>query len=170
MNMELSPSTNSNPFSIYDSNLVEETSTPLPSTNFNNPFSSHYNLSDEASPSNSPILRQKPELFEMDQFKEEEEPTAVVSEVIRDSKFWLVFLSLCVCSFLSALDLTAVSTVLPVMALEFKSNQYSWVGSAYALTSCAVIFSLSFVLSELRQQKLIFLHSSLFSVFPQLVL
>lgn len=58
--------------------------------------------------------------------------------IVRDSKFWLIFLSLCVCSFLSALDLTAVSTVLPEMANEFQSNQYSYVGSAYALTSCAV--------------------------------
>lgn len=61
------------------------------------------------------------------------------TEFIQDSKFWLVFLSLCVASFLSALDLTAVSTVLPTIAQEFKSDQYSWVGSSYALTSTAFI-------------------------------
>ncbi|GAA5851997.1 hypothetical protein JCM3766R1_006949, partial [Sporobolomyces carnicolor] len=31
----------------------------------------------------------------------------------RDLRFWLVFLSLCVSMFLSALDLTAISTALP---------------------------------------------------------
>lgn len=70
--------------------------------------------------------------------------------IVRDSKFWLIFLSLCVCSFLSALDLTAVSTVLPEMANEFQSNQYSYVGSAYALTSCAVS---SLSLPNLKERK-----------------
>ncbi|KAI5474236.1 MFS multidrug transporter, partial [Pseudohyphozyma bogoriensis] len=54
-------------------------------------------------------------------------------------QFWLVFLSLCVSCFLSALDLTAVSTTLPSIAADLKSGDYSWVGSSYALTSTAFI-------------------------------
>ncbi|KAM0746387.1 iron permease [Meredithblackwellia eburnea MCA 4105] len=54
-------------------------------------------------------------------------------------RFWMVFLSLCMSTFLSALDLTAVSTVLPTIANTFHSSQYSWVGSSYALTSTALI-------------------------------
>ncbi|BGP26001.1 major facilitator superfamily protein [Rhodotorula toruloides] len=53
--------------------------------------------------------------------------------------FWAVFIALCFSLFLSAIDVTAVSTVLPDMAQEFKSADYSWVGSAYALTSTALI-------------------------------
>ncbi|KAI5476403.1 MFS multidrug transporter [Pseudohyphozyma bogoriensis] len=54
-------------------------------------------------------------------------------------QFWLVFLSLCTSCFLSALDLTAVSTILPSIAADLKSGEYSWVGSSYALTSTAFI-------------------------------
>ncbi|ORY69454.1 iron permease [Leucosporidium creatinivorum] len=57
----------------------------------------------------------------------------------KGSRFWLVFLSLCISCFLSALDLTAVSSALPVMAADLHSDDYSWVGSAYALTSTALI-------------------------------
>ncbi|BGO95553.1 hypothetical protein NBRC10512_007811 [Rhodotorula toruloides] len=53
--------------------------------------------------------------------------------------FWLIFVALCFSMFLSALDVTAVSTVLPNMAKDFKSADYSWIGSAYALTSTALI-------------------------------
>ncbi|GAA5882584.1 hypothetical protein JCM3774_002731 [Rhodotorula dairenensis] len=54
-------------------------------------------------------------------------------------RFWLVVLALCCSSFLSALDLTAVSTALPQIASDFRSQDYSWVGSAYSLTSTALI-------------------------------
>ncbi|POY73434.1 hypothetical protein BMF94_3772 [Rhodotorula taiwanensis] len=54
-------------------------------------------------------------------------------------RFWLVVLALCSSGFLSALDLTAVSTALPSIAADFNSNNYSWVASAYALTSTALI-------------------------------
>ncbi|GAA6007140.1 MDR family MFS transporter [Rhodotorula paludigena] len=57
----------------------------------------------------------------------------------RGARFWLVFLALIFCVFLSALDLTAVSTALPTIAQEFDSSEFSWVGSAYALTSTALI-------------------------------
>ncbi|GAA5852177.1 hypothetical protein JCM8547_006690 [Rhodosporidiobolus lusitaniae] len=57
----------------------------------------------------------------------------------KGARFWLVFVALCCSCFLSALDLTAVSTALPSIAAEFESGEYSWVGSAYALTSTALI-------------------------------
>ncbi|SCZ89118.1 BZ3500_MvSof-1268-A1-R1_Chr1-1g00969 [Microbotryum saponariae] len=70
----------------------------------------------------------------------------------RGGRFWLVFLALCVSCFLAALDLTAVSTALPAtdgklcltyvstkVAADFQSAKFSWVGSAYTLTSTALI-------------------------------
>ncbi|GAA5917548.1 hypothetical protein JCM6882_001725 [Rhodosporidiobolus microsporus] len=57
----------------------------------------------------------------------------------KGARFWLVFAALCCSSFLSALDLTAVSTTLPQIAADFNSADYAWVGSAYALTSTALI-------------------------------
>ncbi|GAA5912425.1 hypothetical protein JCM8208_005166 [Rhodotorula glutinis] len=57
----------------------------------------------------------------------------------KDARFWLIFVVLFFCCFLSALDLTAVSTALPSIAADFESNDASWIGSAYALTSTALI-------------------------------
>ncbi|GAA5934770.1 hypothetical protein JCM3775_002051 [Rhodotorula graminis] len=57
----------------------------------------------------------------------------------KDGRFWLIFLTLCCCCFLSALDLTAVSTALPTIAADFRSSEATWIGSAYALTSTALI-------------------------------
>lgn len=79
----------------------------------------------------------------------------------KDSRFWLILLALCVSCFLSALDLTAVSTILPTrecvsvdpfrktlftrhlipssVSQDFDSPNYAWVGSSYALTSTAFI-------------------------------
>ncbi|GAA5852481.1 hypothetical protein JCM9279_003464 [Rhodotorula babjevae] len=57
----------------------------------------------------------------------------------KDARFWLIFVVLFFCCFLSALDLTAVSTALPSMAADFNSTDATWIGSAYALTSTALI-------------------------------
>ena len=51
--------------------------------------------------------------------------------------FWLIFLSICVALFLSALELTAVSTTLPTIAHDLHATDFVWVGSAYALSSTA---------------------------------
>lgn len=48
-------------------------------------------------------------------------------------------MALCVSCFLSALDLTAVSTVIPTMAAALDSDQYAWIGTAYALASTALV-------------------------------
>ncbi|KPV74144.1 uncharacterized protein RHOBADRAFT_15707 [Rhodotorula graminis WP1] len=57
----------------------------------------------------------------------------------KDARFWLIFVVLFFCCFLSALDLTAVSTALPSIAADFESTDATWIGSAYALTSTALI-------------------------------
>ena len=46
-------------------------------------------------------------------------------------RFWLIIFSLLVATFLSALDLTAISTALPKIAAELESQDYAWIGNAY---------------------------------------
>ena len=53
--------------------------------------------------------------------------------------FWLIFTALGAATFLSALDLTAVTTALPVIAHDLNSHNFSWVGSSYALSSTVFI-------------------------------
>ncbi|KAJ7931029.1 iron permease [Mycena leptocephala] len=57
----------------------------------------------------------------------------------RDVKFWGVFAAMMVSAFTAALDLTAISTALPVITNELHGTQFVWVGSAYALSSTAFI-------------------------------
>ncbi|KAJ7101372.1 major facilitator superfamily domain-containing protein [Mycena belliarum] len=57
----------------------------------------------------------------------------------RDFRFWGVFAALMVSAFTSALDLTAVSTALPVITDQLHGTQFVWVGSAYALSSTAFL-------------------------------
>lgn len=51
--------------------------------------------------------------------------------------FWMIMLSLAMSMFLSALDLTALSTALPRIATDLESENFTWIGSAYALASTA---------------------------------
>nr|GAT46162.1 predicted protein [Mycena chlorophos] len=55
--------------------------------------------------------------------------------------FYMSFLAICVTTFLSAIDLTAVGTALPTIAEALHDNKgdFTWVGSAYALASTAFI-------------------------------
>ncbi|KAK7438751.1 hypothetical protein VKT23_017881 [Stygiomarasmius scandens] len=56
------------------------------------------------------------------------------------SRFWIIFISLNVCLFLSALELLAVPNALPTIAADLHSqSEYVWVGSAYALSSTAFL-------------------------------
>ncbi|GAA6026165.1 hypothetical protein JCM11491_006596 [Sporobolomyces phaffii] len=57
----------------------------------------------------------------------------------KDIRFYLVFLSICCSIFLSALDLTSVSTALPSIAADFETEDYSWIASSYTLASTALI-------------------------------
>lgn len=54
-------------------------------------------------------------------------------------RFWLIFVSMCVCLFLSALELLSVSTALPTISHELRASQFVWVGSAHALSSTAFL-------------------------------
>ncbi|QRW06527.1 major facilitator superfamily transporter [Ceratobasidium sp. AG-Ba] len=55
----------------------------------------------------------------------------------KDIRFWLIFLALCVSTFLSALELTSVSTTLPTIVESLNGHDFAWVGSAYTLGSTA---------------------------------
>ncbi|GAA5954646.1 hypothetical protein JCM3765_003841 [Sporobolomyces pararoseus] len=57
----------------------------------------------------------------------------------RDIRFWLVMMSICCSIFLSALDLTSVSTALPSIAADFDTGEYAWISSSYTLASTALI-------------------------------
>ncbi|KAJ7278817.1 major facilitator superfamily domain-containing protein [Mycena rebaudengoi] len=57
----------------------------------------------------------------------------------RDFRFWGVFAAIMVSAFTAALDLTAVSTALPVITADLEGTQFVWVGSAYALASTAFL-------------------------------
>ncbi|KAI0667884.1 iron permease [Trametes maxima] len=54
--------------------------------------------------------------------------------------FWLSFTAVVVCNFLSALDVTAVSTALPTITSELNGgDKFVWVGSAYGLAAAAIL-------------------------------
>ncbi|KAJ7595489.1 major facilitator superfamily domain-containing protein [Mycena floridula] len=58
----------------------------------------------------------------------------------KGSAFWLTIVALVITTFLSALDLTAVSTALPTIVRDLKGgSDFVWVGSAYALSSTAFV-------------------------------
>ncbi|KAJ7163787.1 iron permease [Mycena crocata] len=59
----------------------------------------------------------------------------------KSQAFWMSFAVIMVATFLSVLDLTAVGTALPTIAdtLNDSKGDYTWVGSAYALSSTAFI-------------------------------
>ena len=58
----------------------------------------------------------------------------------RGSVFWLSFTAVVVCNFLSALDVTAVSTALPTITDELHGgDEFVWVGSAYGLAAAAIL-------------------------------
>ncbi|KAF8585267.1 MFS general substrate transporter [Ramaria rubella] len=60
-------------------------------------------------------------------------------QVERGLRFWLILLSLCLTLFLSALELTAVSTALPTIVADLHGSGFVWVGAAYALASSAIL-------------------------------
>nr|AAF01426.1 Mfs1.1 [Coprinopsis cinerea] len=57
----------------------------------------------------------------------------------KGARFWLIFASLSVTLFLSALDYTALASALPVIVHDLKGSDFSWVGTAYALSSTAFL-------------------------------
>ncbi|KAK7050204.1 iron permease [Favolaschia claudopus] len=57
----------------------------------------------------------------------------------RDLRFWLVFLALFVCGFITALEMGVISASLPTIVDDLQGTQFIWVGSAYALAATALI-------------------------------
>lgn len=51
----------------------------------------------------------------------------------------MIFLSLCLAMFLSAVELSAVSTAMPTIIHELEGDDFVWVGTAYALASTAFL-------------------------------
>ncbi|KAG6369246.1 major facilitator superfamily domain-containing protein [Boletus reticuloceps] len=62
-----------------------------------------------------------------------------LAPIKKGAKFWLIFASMCTCLFLSALELSSVSTALPTIAHALHASQFTWVGSAYSLASTAFL-------------------------------
>ncbi|KIO16030.1 hypothetical protein M407DRAFT_234031 [Tulasnella calospora MUT 4182] len=54
-------------------------------------------------------------------------------------RFWLVIVAMMVTTFLSAIDLTSVSTALPTIVQDLNGSEFAWVGSAFALGSTAML-------------------------------
>lgn len=76
-------------------------------------------------------------------------PTAPSEKPQRDSRFWLIFISVSIPLFLSAFDLTGISTALPTIASDLHGENWVWIGSGYALASTALL-PFSGGLSEVR--------------------
>lgn len=57
----------------------------------------------------------------------------------RGARFYLIFLSICISLFLPAFDLTGLTTALPTIIRDLNGQDFAWVGSAYALSSTALL-------------------------------
>ncbi|KAJ7812093.1 MFS general substrate transporter [Mycena olivaceomarginata] len=80
--------------------------------------------------------------------------------------FWLIFLSICISLFVSALELTTVSTALPTVAssLRLSDSVFVWIGTTYSLASTAFL-PLSGGLAEIfGRQHALLLSIGLFAV------
>ncbi|OCH84114.1 Mfs1.1 protein [Obba rivulosa] len=76
--------------------------------------------------------------------------------------FWLTFIAIVMSLFLSALDLTGVATALPTITADLNGgDNFVWVGSAFALSSTAVL-PLSGGLADIFGRKPIMLISIAF--------
>ncbi|KAG8992172.1 hypothetical protein FRB90_001068 [Tulasnella sp. 427] len=68
-----------------------------------------------------------------------ERRNSLIRPVMGGLNFWLIFAALIVTSFLSAIDLTSVSTALPTIVEDLHGTEFAWVGSAFTLGSTAVL-------------------------------
>ncbi|KIM76367.1 hypothetical protein PILCRDRAFT_826363 [Piloderma croceum F 1598] len=78
----------------------------------------------------------------------------------RDWRFWFSFLAICISVFIAALELTGVSTALPIIVDDLKGTEFLWAGSAYALAATAFI-PFNGGLAELFGRRLVLLWSLL---------
>ena len=80
----------------------------------------------------------------------------------KDPAFWLTFMAVVVSIFLSALDMTSVGTALPTIVADLHGGEdFSWIGSAYALSSTAFL-PLSGALADIFGRRPIMLLSIIF--------
>ncbi|KAH9847856.1 Mfs1.2 [Lenzites betulinus] len=75
---------------------------------------------------------------EVPTIEEEDQPVPQRSNK-KGLQFWLIVLSLCLSIFLSALELTAVATALPVIIEDLNGSDFVWVGTGYSLASTAFL-------------------------------
>jgi len=55
------------------------------------------------------------------------------------ASFWMVFVALCLASFLAALDVTVITTALPTITAAIGGqDKYVWIANSYVLTSTAI--------------------------------
>ncbi|KAF8157257.1 major facilitator superfamily domain-containing protein [Crassisporium funariophilum] len=81
-----------------------------------------------------PSIEKKPTNELPQSTMKEEEPSFK-----RDLSFWMIFVSLCCCTLLSALDLGGIGTAAPTIVHDLNGSDFTWVASAYALSSSAFI-------------------------------
>ena len=87
----------------------------------------------------SPPLPQSDTMDEVTQEKTTS-PDASPPNTGKGVDFWLSFIAIIASVLLSALDLTAVSTALPTITRALNGeDDFTWVGSAYALSSTAIL-------------------------------
>ena len=56
----------------------------------------------------------------------------------RNMRFWAVFISLCLISFVSALDATIIGTALPTITRDIGGEaEYAWIANCFIITSTA---------------------------------
>ncbi|KAL4257764.1 MFS transporter superfamily protein [Pleurotus pulmonarius] len=79
----------------------------------------------------------------------------------RDWRFWLIFTSIAMSLFISALELSAVSTALPVIVKDLGGSDFVWIGSAYALSATSFV-PLSGGLAQVFGRRPVMLGSLLF--------
>ncbi|KAI0709725.1 Mfs1.2 [Earliella scabrosa] len=92
------------------------------------------------SPSSSSTKLDSPsDLVEANVSKSNVPDTKPPPAVKKGYKFWMIFLSLCLAMFLSALEFSGVATALPVIINELHGDDFVWVGAAYALASTAFL-------------------------------
>ncbi|KAG8939282.1 hypothetical protein FRC04_006722 [Tulasnella sp. 424] len=70
---------------------------------------------------------------------ESERPSPPPQQGEKDLRFWLVIAAMMITMFLSAIELTSVSTALPTIVHALDGSEFVWVGSAYALGSTAIL-------------------------------
>ncbi|KAJ7312393.1 iron permease [Mycena albidolilacea] len=76
------------------------------------------------------------------------------TQVRRDWRFWMIFMCVMLSQFITALELSVVSTALPTIVNTLHGAQFVWIGSAYTLCSTAFV-PLSGSLAEIFGRKIL---------------